>query len=234
MPNFDRDIPPRPRPRLQAPSRDVSSRIRALFSLDLEPYSHPLEKEVASHKLDLYRDDMEATLRAFRAREVAVAKYAWSCLSPKGFRKIVDFSADRPVVSIGAGSGYNEFILSSLGVDMHAYDINPPNRRNVSNVYHRNQETWMPVSRGSSEKVLEHPGSVLMLSWPPYDDEFAFDTLKQFLEAGGSKMVYMGEAFGGCTASDSFFDLLDVSFGSVERIYNPNWAGIHDELWLCG
>ena len=70
-----------------------------------------------------------------------------------------------------------------------------------------------------------------MLIWPPYADSLAVETLKSFRENGGTKIIYVGEESGGCTADSDFFDELSKNWIQVQKIQICQWDGINDD---CG
>jgi hypothetical protein len=46
--------------------------------------------------------------------------------------------------------------------------------------------------------------------WPPYNKPLAYNVFKKFLELNNVKtFIYIGEGYGGCTADDDFFDLIE-------------------------
>jgi hypothetical protein len=45
-------------------------------------------------------------------------------------------------------------------------------------------------------------------------------------------IVYVGEPEGMCTASDTFFRLLSLSWREIAHVAIPSWPGIHDALWV--
>ena len=55
----------------------------------------------------------------------------------------------------------------------------------------------------------------------------AANILKQF---NGDRFVYIGESRGGCTADNTFFEILNSNWTFVESVDIPQWDGIHDEM----
>ena len=70
-------------------------------------------------------------------------------------------------------------------------------------------------------------GDVLMLSWPPHWNDMAEDSLRAFR---GNRLVYIGEGWGGCTATDEFFNLLDEGWSLVRSVPLRNFHGISDSV----
>ena len=70
---------------------------------------------------------------------------------------------------------------------------------------------------------------VLFMSWPPREDDMAAYTVEQHL---GSKVIYIGECWGGCTGNDSLFTALIKSFDLVDTIRIPTWSGVFDKMYF--
>jgi hypothetical protein len=90
---------------------------------------------------------------------------------------------------------------------------------------------YFPLTVGGSEVLAEDDNAdrVLLLCWPPYDDPMAHDALHAYRS---DLLIYVGEGYGGCTADDGFFDLLERDWSEVARMDIPHWAGIHDYLTI--
>lgn len=147
-----------------------------------------------------------------------------------------------PVVEIGAGTGYWASLLEDRGCDVVAYDL-------LDEAFHK----WFPtgtgllyadVQRGGVEKAAEHADRTLLLVWPPMSS-MAIDALRAYALAGGRRLVYVGEGYGGCTADDAFFEALHTGCRSdwdtvvclhktpwreVRAVEIPQWDGLHDYL----
>ena len=59
------------------------------------------------------------------------------------------------------------------------------------------------------------------------DDEMAYNYINLFK---GEYVIYVGEARGGCTANELFFDLLRDKFTFVRSCNIPQFPTIHDSL----
>lgn len=70
---------------------------------------------------------------------------------------------------------------------------------------------------------------VLLLSWPPYWNDLAEDSLRSFR---GKRLVYIGERWGGCTATDEFFNLLDEDWKLSRTVPLRNFAPIQESVFL--
>jgi len=163
------------------------------------------------------------------SRRELVRKYSWAIPEPGVIEWLVIQLAGKPVLEIGAGTGYWAWQLAQHGVDVIAYDLYPVTEK--ENDFHpkvHNPQEFYPVLRGSVEVGSCYPERALFLCWPPYANSFAHDALEAY---HGDTLVFCGEEWGGCTGGDDFFELLAKEWHEVARNDNhPQWSGIHDEL----
>ena len=158
-------------------------------------------------------------------RQELVTKYAWAVPSHEVICKLA--VRHKRIVEIGAGTGYWAWMLKQTGVDVVCYDKHPPSRRKLNNWGHH-IKTWHPVRKGNHKAVRLHPDRTLLLCWPPYDSDMAFNCLINYT---GNKLIFIGEGDGGCTANDKFFERLNHEW-NFENEYNiPQWESIHDAVY---
>lgn len=160
-----------------------------------------------------------ARLSEWELRQTIIDHMSFAIPTPEALDLIADHS---PIVEIGAGTGYWAWCLQQMGVDILAYDIRPP-QGTLENLWF--QCWWTDVRRGGAIKARRHPDRALLMVWP-YMDTMATQALKAYR---GDTMVYVGEGSGGCTADDSFFDLLD-DWSEIACLQLPQWDGINDHL----
>lgn len=135
--------------------------------------------------------------------------YAYAIPSPQTISWVSRCCDGRPIVELGAGRGYWAAQLSSAGIPVEAFELEPPDAiGNVSFPQAVGQtDVWHPV-RGVDELSFgERAGHVLFLCWPPgWGDTMASDVLAAYEAAGGRHLIYIGEPKGGKTGNDVFFD----------------------------
>ena len=178
---------------------------------------------------------------AFEVRNDACERYSFAVTGEEALDLIASYG---PVVEIGAGTGYWAKMLRARDCDVIAYDKMEDRWRH-----------WFPggtvdtVLVGDTDKAAAHADRTLLLVWPPYEDPMAFDAVTAYTEAGGQRVIYIGEGSGGCTANDDFFTLMDKEcyirwddethdcathppsvWQEVKSIAVPQWDGIHDYL----
>jgi hypothetical protein len=153
------------------------------------------------------------------------SRYAWSIITPGDVTWIVQQLAGRPVVEIGAGSGYWAWQLEQAGVDIAAYDPHPVS---LDNEFCKHGP-YTAVLPGGPEAVLsQHPDRALLMVWPPYGGAHAAEALRLYC---GDLLIYAGEGWGGCTADDGFYELLDQEWNEVsEAPQHVTWSGVHCSL----
>lgn len=170
--------------------------------------------------------------------------------------KIAKYS---PLVEMGAGTGYWSAVLQQRGVDIVAYDSEPPD--SDENVYFHNSYT--NILSGTCLDVLEkHPEyskRALLMIWPNNPDNvdqskefhnddlppvWDVDCLKAYMALGGKTVVFVGEREeniplvpgappeSGMTATRAFQTLLKNNFKLVEQIDIPTWWSSDDAtIW---
>ncbi|MGW6912544.1 hypothetical protein ACWGB8_01780 [Kitasatospora sp. NPDC054939] len=152
------------------------------------------------------------------------SRYAWSIITPGDVDWIVEQLAGRSVVEIGAGTGYWAWQLQQAGVDVAAYDPNPPA---AGNEYCKHGP-YADVQQGGAEAVRAHQDRALLMVWPPYGGQHAEETLRAY---DGGLLIYAGEGYGGCTADDGFYELLHAEWDEVSVApRHVSWSGINCSL----
>lgn len=161
--------------------------------------------------------DTGSLLREFR--DELVRRYAWAVPTPAAVRAI---AARGPVVELGAGTGYWAALIEAAGGDVAAYDADVTDENPYTN-----GETWFEVRPGGVESLEGHQDRTLFLCWPPRLDPFAFDALAAY---EGDTVCYVGEGWGGCTATHEFHELLHREFTYIQRVELPIWLNCTDDL----
>lgn len=184
--------------------------------------------------------DPDRTLELFGTRpnrRTLVTTYAWAIPSPPAIDWLVTQLAGTAVVEIGAGTGYWAWMLTQSGVDVAAYDLNPPARE--PNWFHGPANGWEldlpaveyhPVRRGGPSAILRHQDRALLLCWPPFHEDLAANALRVYT---GDTLIYCGERDDGNCADETFFRMLEEQWEEVASCeQHVSWAAMHDGLWL--
>lgn len=145
------------------------------------------------------------------AQLILQSAYSYAIPSPETLAWVSGFCDGRPVVEVGAGRGYWAAQLSGAGLAVDAFELEPPDRvENVSFPRATGQaDVWHFVDALEGLRIASRSGCVLFLCWPPgWGNTMASEILEAFERAGGERLVYIGEAKGGRTGDDAFFDAL--------------------------
>lgn len=166
-------------------------------------------------------------------------RYSFAVPSPAAVDAIAQHSPSG-VVEIGAGGGYWAMLLQQRGVDVIAYDPQPPPGESR---WHTGR-AWTAVHKGDHTMAAEHPTRTLLLCWPSYDKPWPARALECYT---GDTVVYIGEGYGGCTGDNRMHALLgspdcwcwdepcqcdnpDPLYREITDVAIPQWSGIHDHL----
>jgi len=176
-------------------------------------------------------DEMHALIERFMlARDRLVAQYAWAIPNGAALRALAIVA---PLVEIGAGNGYWSHLLRQMGVDILAYDINPPVDQGHTNEYARNSlavgRMWTEVLPGGPEQAALHADRTLFLCWPPSYDSMGYDTLSAYRSAGGRLLAYVGDFTPAC-GDEAFREALQRDWRLLTGRNIPKWFGMKDTL----
>lgn len=173
-------------------------------------------------------------------------RFSWAVPTIEALQTIEEVSPNG-VVEIGAGSGYWTGMLRQRGVDVIAYDPDPPSMGESE--WHTGFE-WSPVEVGNHRVISDHADRTLLLVWPNYSRRWT-DAVVELYQ--GDTVVYVGEGPGGCTGTRRMHELLGWQrdddacvcslfgectcpeptpsrFRVVDHVGIPQWMGYHDRL----
>ena len=157
-------------------------------------------------------------------RDDLVLKYSFAIPNDAALEAI---ARHRPIVELGAGTGYWAWMLRQMGVGVFAYDLHPPPSK--GNRWFPDVGTFTEVLKGDVEALDRHEECTLLLCWPPPKTDMAERAIARYR---GERVIYIGEGFGGCTVSDSFFEALEIGWKTVDEVEIPKWNCIHDCLTI--
>jgi hypothetical protein len=176
--------------------------------------------EMKNRYFEAWKNLVGNEMSAVRSRPALVKQFSWAIPNDAAIDEIEKVGK---VVEAGAGSGYWARLLRDRGVDLVAYDQNPPIVS--TNQYASHQYTDVLV--GGPEALKPHGDRALFLCWPTYDTPFAADCLAHW---AGNILIYVGEGPGGCCADDRFFEILDSDFSCIKNVDIPRWFGMNDYM----
>lgn len=144
------------------------------------------------------------------SRNALCLTYAFAIISPGDLDWIVRKLNGRPIIELGAGRGYWSYQLEQVGIDVVAYEPHVPGE---DNEYMKVAGQFTHVRRGEHTVITDHQDRVLMMVWPPYGSSYPAEALRAYT---GDTLIYCGEGYGGCTANDDFYELLQSEWEHVE------------------
>lgn len=184
-------------------------------------------------------------------RAAAVGRYAHAVPTREAITCLA-VSSPRGIIEVGAGAGYWAWLLAHHGVDVVAYDIDPPD--GGPHHWFPDVEPWHPVITGDETCVVHHPERTLLLVWPTRDAAWSARAAALHHGAGGHRLAYVGEPAGGRTGDDRLHALLGgieaclqcrYGINSVpcicstaqlwrlhQRVELPHWPGFEDDLLI--
>lgn len=191
-----------------------------------------LWKEIEEHgpKSNNYYDFSELPRRDYFTKN-----YGWAIPDKNAIEKIRKFVGSATILSVAAGRGLWEKLMQDIGIQVIATDI----RRHESSFTDIEELEGLAATRKHGNE-----NTVLMFNWPGYMDAWPTWCLRAFK---GSRVIYIGEGSGGCTADNDFHEELQENWRHIDNIdtmssnvaaegswYHdiPQWAGIHDSMHL--
>lgn len=145
-------------------------------------------------------------------------------------KPLAKWIGDRPCLEIMAGTGFFSYALSLYGCKVIATD-DFSWKPKFQNIFYQIENL------DCIEAIKKYGKNVkfILCSWP-YMDDNAYNCLMLMREINPKcRMIYIGEDWGGCTASDKFFDAIQVldlkGFNEAVMDYR-RWQGIHDFISL--
>ena len=171
-----------------------------------------------------------------RRRELA-AIFAWAIPDEAALALLARHA---PLLECGAGTGYWAALLAARGTAVQATDINPLSYQTSpppAAPQAPSRRPWTEVlALDAVSAVRAHPGHVLFLCWPPFDDDGAsYAALRAYR---GDVLLYAGDGpspggSAGATGTVRFHRELALNWTVVEQVALPNWPGLRDRLVVC-
>ncbi len=174
--------------------------------------------DIARGRIDSSSSEYSLAFRQQREMRYGLTnKYAWAVPNQEALATI---AAEGRVVEAGAGSGYWASLLRAMKTDVIAFDKHGTDL--AANHFHKASpvKAWTDIARGDAAAVKPHGDRSLFMSFPPHDEPFAYDVLKNYR---GNRFVYVGEGPGGVTGDDKFFNLLAKRWKEEKTVAIPNW-----------
>lgn len=154
-------------------------------------------------------------------------KYSYSVLS----KQILDLiAAHGPLVELGAGNGYNAWLLQQMGVETIALDAFPVEEgknwffsTSIVGLPTTNGKSWTRIEKGDSSSVVNYTDYTLLMCWPP-QNTMAFKALSEYK---GQKIIVIGEKT--CCASKAFYKKIAKEWKLLHTGLTGSWDANHKE-----
>lgn len=176
---------------------------------------------------DLIKYDFSKAMELWAKRDLWIKKYSFAILSLEAIKKISKFS---PIIEVGAGTGYNAWLLSQAGAEIEAYDKYLPQENKEWNF----TADYFPINIIKRGINIFNPDEhrTLFLCWPPMGN-MAYKFLNLYLNPpnNGKTVIYVGENSSGCTANENFWNRLN-KLTLIDSIIIPNWLDISDKVYI--
>ena len=178
-----------------------------------------------------YPEHMFKNINKWSLRDKFIKQMGFSLISLDWIIPLSKWIGSRKCLEVMSGTGSLSFALKQQGVDIKATDDfswKSEHSWNIDNNY------WTDIENIDAIDAVKKYGkdiNVIIMSWP-YMDDNAYKVLQAMREVNSfCKMIFIGEGYGGCTASDEFFDIIveieDETFSEAIKEYKQ-WWGIHD------
>lgn len=154
----------------------------------------------------------------------------WSWIRP-----LASWIGNRKCMEIMAGCGSLTKCLQDCGVKIFATDNYEWHNRESYIVWN---DSWTEIEKIDCVEAINKYGKdidIIICSWPEMND-IAYHCLCAMRNVNPNCiMIYIGEPYMGCTASDLFFENAEYiendSFNEITKIYKP-FASIRDGLFI--
>ena len=172
----------------------------------------------------------DSYMREHYRKDAFHQNYGWSVPTQEAVQKIKEFVGNGSIIEVGGGLGLWGKLLRDEGVNIVSTNrsYNKFNKKDKKHI-DIEKKRFIDIEELDHLKAIEKYGDfeILLMSWPPYDDPMAYETLKNFR---GNKVVFIGESGGGCTGCGKFFTLLYNEWERIQSIGIPQWTGLHDDI----
>jgi hypothetical protein len=203
---------------------------------ELNPYkqmfNHLLKNGVLEEPLsDSFDKNFLLSTALFMIRKEYISRFGFYLISQPFLNICADLFQDMNILEVGAGTGFLSHQLKNLNLNISAID------QKIQNNNYGFKNTYFDLIEDNAIDFLKNHSEfdLIIMSWPNYNSSFAYNILKNMRPK--QKLLYIGEGFGGCTANDQFFDLLEkrtieLPETNLLQQYSSSWPSIHDFPFL--
>lgn len=173
-------------------------------------------------------------LSCYEYRGKIISQQGFTILTQEWINEFSKWIGDRKCLEIMSGCGALSKALKDKDIDVIATDNfswDGQDNWNNTNNYWTNIENIDAIEAIEKYKNRD----IIIMSWA-YMDDTAYRCLLKMREVNSNMvMIVIGEGWGGCTADDNFFEVIEeIDNEEVQRIDSkiPRWIGTHDHMML--
>jgi len=152
-----------------------------------------------------------------------------SVLTQRAFDIMHSVCKSKGVVSIGAGSGFIEYLLQEEGIEVAAFDT----QETLADTSYNPEWCIQPwsdiVQYGNESSAKRYSLRVLLLAWPECGSSMGLEAL---CNHQGDTVIYIGEECCGAAGDQLFFEYLASYFTVVMHTPLKSFYGSVDSMWI--
>ena len=174
--------------------------------------------------LPFFKSQMIEETFFLKLREI----YSYSLLSPTVLDTICGYS---PLVELGAGNGYNDWLLQQLGAEVVAFDAFPVEEgknwffaTNRFGLPTKRGSSWTTVLKGDSAALKDYKEHTLLMIWPP-KNPMALESLSDY---PGNRLILIANKKQ--CASGAFYKMLADDWQLELDLKTGSWDAVHTEV----
>jgi hypothetical protein len=173
-------------------------------------------------------DNIHRTANMWEVRRLFIGKYGFAVPSRQMLEGVARLS--KRIVEVGAGTGFMATQLRRFEIDVVATDLNATGTSMYSFSVGSHDANVAPMETLCAvDAVRKYPDRDVFCSWPSLNEPWLTEAADAMQP--GRLLFYVGEGYGGCTADDSFHELVQSpAFEEVEYIPMAQFFGINDNL----
>lgn len=164
--------------------------------------------------------DTTAALRLVRGAFIRAWGYSVPCAEA-----VIALRKLRPLVEVGAGTGYWTAMLQSAGHDMIATDLQAEGV--LSHGFRIGAHCSIESLEGQ-EAVRLHPERDVFCSWPTQGSTWVLSAAQAIQP--GRRLALIADGPGGVTGTPELFDFLTEKFEVTNRVILPQFKNAYDHL----
>lgn len=165
-------------------------------------------------------------------RDKYTSNISWCLVSESWVNELVKVLKGKKCLELYAGRGLLSYCLQSRGVSVKPCD-DYSWIGSLANTFTsvENMDAVDFIRKNKDEDI-----DYIIISWPPYEDHKIEEVTKEIKKYFPKcTIVYIGEDWGGCNATNEWFDMLSYDYlyiKSEEKINDhfQQWYGIHDKV----